>query len=64
MALKAVLCEMVQEEEKSNMGMEAGKVIRGMDNTVVKTVCQTVPTAHRVWTPMLHKEVQVKVISV
>ena len=41
------------------MDMEAGMVIRGMDNTVVKTVYQTVLTAHRAQTPMLHKEVQV-----
>ena len=45
--LKVVLCETGQEEEKSNMDMEAGMVIRGMDNTVVKTVYQTVLTAHR-----------------
>ena len=41
------------------MDTEAGMVIRGMDSTVVKTAYQTVLTAHRVWTPMLHREVQV-----
>ena len=48
MALKVVLCEVGQEEEKSNMVMEAEKVTRAMGNTVVKTVCQIVLTAHRV----------------
>ena len=48
MALKVVLCEVGQEEEKSNRIMEAGKVTRAMGNTVVKTVCQIVLTAHRV----------------
>ena len=58
-ALKAVLCEMGQEEEKFNTAMGAEKVTRAMANTVVKTVYQIVLTAHKAWIHMLRREVQV-----